>query len=208
MARRAHQISSDFISLNEENSKLLTTFEKCSYPKLKTKSILENIIGQSKQPEDIKKPLIKLPFVPQLSAKIGSFLHRFNVRVMYGKPTTIGNLLFKNSPPCPHADQRDVVYKIDCLDCSKCYIGKTTRPLNCRLKEHQKALNERNLNKSALAEHQSITAGHRFDLSNTTIIARDSQPKELVAKESYLIQKHNTFNRDKPVVNHSLVTLL
>ena len=54
------------------------------------------------------------------------------------------------------------VYKIDCMNCDKFYIGETGRSLKTRIKEHQ---NDIKYNKpaSGIVEH-THNMGHQFDL--------------------------------------------
>ena len=54
---------------------------------------------------------------------------------------------------------RDAIYSIPCKDCDKSYIGETKRKFSTRLKEHQKAVEHKHSQKSALAEH-CLRSGH------------------------------------------------
>ena len=55
--------------------------------------------------------------------------------------------------PLPETSWNGIVYKIPCKDCPKLYIGQSKRSLKCRLKEHERAVQNADYNVSALAEH-------------------------------------------------------
>ena len=76
----------------------------------------------------------------------------------------------------------DVIYTVQCKDCSGSYIGEPTRPLEVRLKEHcaeadkvtkarvffsqaEKKLSGRKYFKSTIAEHTAME-NHTFEWDN------------------------------------------
>ena len=85
---------------------------------------------------------------------------------------TIGNLFPKPKDPVPKDQTRGAIYSIPCKDCDKSYIGETKRKFSTRLKEHQKAVEHKHSQKSALAEHclrSDLTVSwheKRWDLKN------------------------------------------
>lgn len=46
-----------------------------------------------------------------------------------------------------------IVYSIPCKDCPKTYVGQSAQSLACRIKEHQQAVWNGNINSLAVAEH-------------------------------------------------------
>ena len=114
----------------------------------------------------------------------------------------------------PHDQRNHVIYKIKCLGCNGCYIGKTERCLITRIfelgtKETEtmfKHLSECELLYSLSSlfnedEHDSISfASHIFNtvLQNHEIL--DSNPKwsQLAFLEVYYIRNHD------PIINHGL----
>ena len=66
-----------------------------------------------------------------------------------------------------------MVYSVPCNECSRAYIGQTDRSLDHRIAEHRWVLRNGDVEASALAEHV-FTAGHKMNLSKTTVI--DSHP--------------------------------
>lgn len=56
--------------------------------------------------------------------------------------------------------QKSGIYKIDCQDCSRIYIGQTKRSIETRFKEHLAHLKYGRTEKSAVAEH-AVDNDHR-----------------------------------------------
>ncbi len=143
-----------------------------------------------------------LPFIPGLSASLSGFLKRWNVTTCFRKQQTLGHLLYKRSPDSEYFDQQNVVYKVHCSGCHKCYIGQTRRKVRCRLKDHKNAIRLKSEN-NAIASHS-----HYIDPFNADIIARDNNYNHLLAKESLLIDSTATINSTTGLANKSLVELL
>ena len=91
-------------------------------------------------------------------------------------------------------ENQNVVYKIDCHNCSATYIGQTSQLLKTRTSQHKN--NVRNLDKkSALANHV-LDTGHTIDFTNIKIL--DVEPREKIRKFSEMLNIHshkNTLNR-------------
>lgn len=65
---------------------------------------------------------------------------------------------------------KNVIYKINCLDCDNKYIGETGRQLEQRISEHKKLVTttteSQNTKNSKIREHVK-NSGHSFDFENT-----------------------------------------
>ena len=62
-------------------------------------------------------------------------------------------MLMRPKDPVPQEERVGVVYKIPCRDCSQTYVGQSGRTLAMRLKEHQRAVRNGDVNASAIAKH-------------------------------------------------------
>ena len=80
-----------------------------------------------------------------------------------------------------------VVYKINCWDCEKIYIGQTGRHLGTRLKEH---CSDR-APLSAVREHQQET-GHSCTMEDVTILDKEDQWFRRRIKEAIHIHRHHS----------------
>lgn len=81
-------------------------------------------------------------------------------------------------------DQSGMVYKINCLQCEKCYIGETTQKLSTRINQHKN--NVRNgatmKNPTALVKH-GVTANHLFDFQNVQSLCQERNKRKLQLQE-------------------------
>ena len=64
---------------------------------------------------------------------------------------------------------KGVVYSIPCTDCPKVGIGQTGRCLKLKLEEYCRALRNRDVAASAIAEH-TLSTGHGMDLTKSTVL--------------------------------------
>ena len=115
----------------------------------------------------------------------------------------MGHSLYKNSP---FIQPKDVIYKIPCLQCPISYVGKTTRHLQFRIKEHQRDVKQ-NKKESAVAKHVCKT-GHQMDFDKTKVIGRIANRNYLSALEQTLITVTDaTCNKVNFEIHTSFATL-
>ena len=165
------------------------------YPLPVIKQVLSNR-KRMKLANDEQKilPVVSLPYVFGVSEKISNILFKFGVKVCHKPLTKIGTFL-------PVKDKIDVnktcgvVYRVDCGDCERSYIGQTKNALSTRIAQHKAALRLIQPDKSALAEH-SLTEGHRVDWSSATILSRASNHhRRLFLEALHSIKTDHPLNR-------------
>ena len=67
---------------------------------------------------------------------------------------TLRKLISYPKDRVPTEKRNNVVYQINCQDCSAAYIGETKRSFNQRSKEHQRAITNCDTEKNEIAFHQ------------------------------------------------------
>ena len=91
----------------------------------------------------------------------------------------------------------NVVYKIPCADCDKRYVGQTCRSLLQRVKEHQRAVKNFDVNASVLAEYV-MKEPHRIAWGDVSILDQHAFLQSRLMVESWYINNvPNTVNREK-----------
>ncbi|XP_046737556.1 uncharacterized protein LOC124406248 [Diprion similis] len=65
------------------------------------------------------------------------------------------------------------VYRMECKDCHKIYIGQSSQNLKNRISGHRSKIKNHDFDSCALASH-SLDSGHNFDFENTTVIATEN----------------------------------
>jgi hypothetical protein len=139
-----------------------------------------------------KRPLfLSLPYCGQNSNILKRQLERIIGKIapwaklnITFKPSFRLSVLSKLKSSVPLLNRSNVVYKINCLDCSDFYIGMTRRRVHKRLKEHKTR------HYCAVYKHLS-EQGHTIDFDNPNILCSDNSKIRLLVKESLNISSHS-----------------
>ena len=153
---------------------------------------------------------ITLPYVQGLSEPIHRVLEDLNIRVRFRSncTCTLRQVLAKPKDAVPMLSHNGIVYKIPCKDCPKTYIGQSKRSLQCRMKEHERAVKNGDFNGSAIAEH-CWRSGHRADWSAAAVI--DSCPHwypRCILESWHIHREKDSLNRDREILPALYDTLL
>ncbi|XP_062705197.1 uncharacterized protein LOC134287419 [Aedes albopictus] len=150
-----------------------------------------------------------LPYIPSLTPKISQILrHDYpSVIICPRSVHTIRDLYTRIKDPIPMDHHHNVVYRIQCGNCDKCYIGMTGNLLKKRLSGHRSNLNQlENLLESgrtyadepvrALREKTALLAhcidhDHRFIYETTRIVDRTYKRNILPILEMIHISNDN-----------------
>ena len=136
---------------------------------------------------------VTLPYLQGISEKIARTLNQFNINVAHKPVMTVGSILKKPKEKFSKDLSTGVIYKINCKDCDKVYIGQTSRALRSRTREHKRAIFTGDMN-SLLTKH-CLTNNHNFDLDDVKIIDRCSQwSKRLFLEAWHSISDPNAIN--------------
>ena len=94
--------------------------------------------------------------------------------------------------------QDGVVYRIPC-ECSEVYIGETGRPMQDRMKEHERDIRLARTQTSAVSEHANNT-GHNPLWNEVNFIDRDAHWYTRRVKKAIHIRLYpNNINRDRGI---------
>lgn len=194
---RAENISSsDIIKITEQN-RVFETLKNNGYP--------EPFISSCKRQRSSSvhcepKGLVILPYIKGISEKIANILKKQSIKVAY-KPIRTIQSMFKKPKDQPDKDSSTaVVYKINCVDCEKSYIGQTNRALKTRTKEHQRAFALQDKN-SLLTKHHQDTK-HVFNFDNVKIIDHcQNHSGRLFLEAWHSIRDKNSINEHIQVPN-------
>ena len=81
----------------------------------------------------------------------------------------------------------NVVYKINCNNCSASYIGQTKRHLNTRVKEHCNNIKLHHTSHSVVSKHRS-GFDHNFDWNNYNILHTEIHVRKREIAEMFLLK--------------------
>jgi hypothetical protein len=158
------------------------------------------------QPDNEPHSIAFLPFVGIVFNRINRVLARHNIKSV-GLPHMKLSILLRlvNN----HLGLRTPgVYRIP-RECGRFYIRQTGRPVDIRLKEHQRHIRLQNPDKSAVAEH-SIDQGYRIKFHNSSILAKKTRYMDRIVRETIEIELHpyNINNEGGFCLSKSLNTLI
>jgi len=140
-----------------------------------------------------KTMYFKFPFIQKISYKVKKLLNAISndVKLVFYTPNSIQNTLFsKIKDKDSILYKSDIVYKIDCMNCQKCYIGQTSQWLRNRLRQHKGDCTDKNkykLNKTGLSQHRFFE-NHVFNFDNVKILASERQYNKRLVKEMIFIK--------------------
>jgi hypothetical protein len=109
-----------------------------------------------------------LPYIKGLTEPLERILKHHDIRVATKPLRTLQQLFPSPKDKPPPENQINVVYKINCSDCSWSYIGETGRAFNTRRKEHIKNV-ELDKSGSNIANH-AWANDHKIDFDGGKII--------------------------------------
>ncbi|KAL9977406.1 hypothetical protein ACROYT_G014803 [Oculina patagonica] len=161
-------------------------------------------ITKTRKPNTSAEPMAEfkstavLPYVKGLSEQLRRCLRKQGVRAVFKSETTLRSQLVRPKDAVDSTKQDGVVYRIPC-ECGKVYIGETGRPMQDRIKEHDRDIRLARTQTSAVAEHTNNT-GHYPLWNKVKFIDRDSHWYTSRVKEAIHIRLHlNNINRDSGI---------
>lgn len=157
------------------------------------------------KPEKIRVPV---SFVPQITNKLKSVFNECNMSLVYKNNNKLSDLLGSTKDKRDSLDKSGI-YRMKCSDCDAEYIGQTRRALKHRCKEHIKCVQQKQVRKSAFANHAVFNQHLNVSLDNIQLVKCVSDEKRLDAYECVYIKKSkNKVNLDNGNIDSVLFTLV
>lgn len=100
---------------------------------------------------------VALTFVPNITHKLQHTFKQCNTRIVHTNTNELRSMLGSTKDSIPMC-KKSGVYKITCPKCGHNYIGQTCRAVECRITEHDRYTQKKDVNKAV--------AAHAFDLNN------------------------------------------
>nr|CAH8839708.1 unnamed protein product [Trichobilharzia regenti] len=94
----------------------------------------------------------------------------FDIDVPQKPAELLNSILCKPKDPTEKGDKINAIYKINCMNCNKNYIGQSEHPLRIRIQEHKSAKKRHDIN--SLVSMHTDNYGHQFDWDNVKILDR------------------------------------
>lgn len=141
------------------------------------------------------KKFIVAPFHTSLNKKLTSSLKHLGINVINKISNKLNTIVKKGKDKLPKTRNHEVIYKINCNDCDKSYIGQTYRALEIRVKEHQNNIRQSRDKYNVISEHRTNT-GHDMKWDNYQILDRDAHwYRRNISEMLHIKSTNNTLNR-------------
>jgi len=155
---------------------------------------------KSRGKDDNKGYTLLVPFVDKASQDIKRILKNL-IDVRFTIPKKLNCLIKKGKDQLNKAQVTEVVYKLNCKNCDKVYIGQTKRHLGTRVKEHLNNIKSTSNNYSVVSNHR-LLFNHDFQWDKPKILHKERNRKKREIAEMFLIKKHdNNINLQKDTEN-------
>ena len=203
LTRRAKIVCKNEEDLHKELKYIEKTMQLNDFPS----NVVKRTIKESLKPNEKKKVrdddeenMIKmyLPYEKGVSEKIAAKCKRYNVKLVNTKGKTLGNALKVKTNV--DGDMSGVVYKVNCKDCEKYYIGETGRTIETRMKEHKQGANGEQEKVSGLSQHLKQT-NHEAEFDDVKVLFRERNFRMRKFKEALAIKEHkaNLLNKKEEI---------
>lgn len=205
---RAENLCSDARSRAEEELHIRSALNMNGYPKRFVKCVSQRSRVKDKGGVEEKTvATVSLPYVGGVSENIKRLLEQVGIRVRMKPQKTLRQMLVKPKDQIPNHQQTGVIYRVPCRDCQQAYVGQSGRTLDCRIKEHKRAVQNRNIDTSAVAEH-AWKEDHKVDWGQVEILDVSAEWYKRCVIESWHIQREQAaMNRDQGVMPQVYRTL-
>ena len=132
---------------------------------------------------------LTLPYLGGLLESLRRVLSPLAIQVTFRPLRTLRQELVHPKDLALINRRKGVVYSIPCAECPHAYTGQTGRSLDHRLQEHRRALKNRDVAASAIAEHV-FSCNHKVDLSKASVIDAHPHTQTRCMLDSWHIQHH------------------
>jgi len=110
-------------------------------------------------------------------------------------------LIKKGKDQLKNSQVTEVVYKLNCNNCDRVYIGQTRRHLGTRVKEHFNNMKSTSGNYSVVSNHR-LLFNHNFQWDKPNILHKERNRKKREIAKMFLIKKYdNNINLQKDTEN-------
>jgi hypothetical protein len=145
-------------------------------------------------------------FYPKISDGLTNIFKNYGVNIVTSKNNNLKALLGTTKDKIEEGGKSGI-YKIQCEECDKCYVGQTKRNIDIRFKEHLRNVKNQEDDKSPVAEHLLNT---NHNIKSAKLLKNVNNYRELNIREAIEMSKNknNLLNWDLSPLQNSLLKLI
>lgn len=211
MLYRAFTLSSaEFIEPNVQRIKNL--LKENNYPRFFVNKIIHQFFHpkksiKSKDLDDIPNSRWTFPNIPGLASKLQKLMLKEgkSQQITYNIKST--KCLFSQMKDQANRNEmKEIVYKINCAECEKVYIGETRQKISSRIKQHKNTCKPTYCGGHTALSSHSMETSHQFDFDAVECLGRESnEKKRRILETIHIIKTENTTNFKSDTENLSSI---
>jgi len=146
-----------------------------------------NASDKSKDKSTFINNALTVPYIKEISNGIKRAVGK-NCDIRYTIPKKLNNIIKKGKDKLDNKMNTGVVYKLECNDCEKVYIGQTKRHLETRIKEHKNNIRNSSGIQSVVTNHR-VSENHEFKWDEPIILHKEKNRRKREIAEMFFIKK-------------------
>ena len=172
LQKRAFTVCSDESNKIAELNLIKNQLINNGYPrKLIEKCETEVTMPSSRRQEETNRIIV--PYIKGVSERVGKLLKKYDTSLVFRASNTLRNKLCSLKDKVPDTEKKNIIYKLNCNDCSSVYIGESSRNAGIRVAEHRRDIENRKISNNMFQHNAEY--GHNFDLNNVQILASETR---------------------------------
>lgn len=136
-----------------------------------------------------KRCFLRFRTFPPSLEKFNRFIKQIpNVYLAFTGINKLSRYIKGQKDKLPTCMRSNVIYKINCLNCTASYVGQTGRTLKDRISEHRNHINRNTPQSSVITEHRREFL-HKFDWDHVEIMYQEAHLNKRLISEMIYIKK-------------------
>jgi len=157
------------------------------------KTLANRTIRETKNTNTLQikeKNFFTIPYVKSVSESFLPITKKYGWNIAFSVPNTLNKYIKRYKDKIELKSQKEVVYKINCLNCNSSYVGQTKRQFKTRLKEHISDINKKNGVLSVVSNHR-IEHNHDMNWSEASVLDIERSYTKRIVSEMVHIKKQS-----------------
>jgi hypothetical protein len=190
LVRRIHTHCSTIKNKQDEKLKVIEDLRANGYPMPLIEEELKKQYDKTKKPKEsqVLSKSIAIPYVTGLGESIRRIMYKSGTEVVWNRGKTLRSMTCNLKDKLDMKETPNSIYRLPCSECAASYIGESRRRLGDRTIEHERAIKNLEIEKSAWVSHINDTA-HMPDWKRLEILDVERNWSKRRFKEAIFIMK-------------------
>jgi len=142
--------------------------------------------------EDKTTHYFTIPYVSCIAKNFMQFFSNISfTKLAFSCHNKLSRFIKVQKDSLPPSLRSNVVYQLNCRNCSASYVGQTKRAISIRVNEHKKHIIRNSAQQSVITDHRLIYK-HDFDWDNVQILDEEKNYNKRLISEMIFIKKQKS----------------